>query len=574
MKTQHASQVVAVLSALVFFSAIASSIASADEVPAFSRRLPDSVAAHIAIPDARALRERLPNCSWGRLLNDPLVADFRDNLVGQIRASIDASIQLPDGVSAEDLLNLDVGEITLTVLKPVDGNLPVVFSVHAAGAADTISSLVEESVAASVKQGWTRSAVEHAGTSITVLTGDAASAAEGGAEAADSVRAVFQRDGHVVAANSVDALKQILDRWSGAVQGAFAANPTLNQVQRGTMKPGREPALFWYLDPVGATASILSQVAASNPTAGLALSRLPKLGLTSFRGVGGSIDFATGAHDTVTRIAGIVKQPVSAAMALVQFPPTNLTPPQWVPNDVDSCMMLNWDAQTAYSGAEQMADEFLGPSGLANALEVLPTKTDPPIHIKYDILDGLTGEVMILQGKAGSNSDKDGATLLAVSLKDPKKFEGTVRQLIDQPGSKAGSRTVGATTIAVYDGKKSSTHIAVAHGVLLVGSDTVLLDKVINSAGGDHLVESAHFRQLSANIPAAKSLFAIQRPVNQLEVAYRILKNGGVAVPAGIDLKLLPTFDRIQHHFLPTATWAAPTADGFQYVSFSLPPAE
>ncbi len=516
MKTQHAYRVVAFLSALAFFSAITSSIASADETPTFSQRLPDSVAAHIAIPDARALRERLPNCSWGRLLDDPLVADFRDNLVRQIRASIDASVQLPDGVSAVDLLNLDVGEITLTVLNPVNGNLPVVFSVDAAGATDTISSLVEESVAASVKQGWTRSTVEHAGTSITVLTGGAASAAE----SADSVRAVFQRDGHVVVANSVDALKQILDRWSGAVQGAFAANPTLNQVQRVTMKPGREPALFWYLDPVGATVSILSQGATSNPTAGMALSRLPKLGLTSFQGVGGTIDFATGAHDTVTRIAGVVKQPVSAVMALVQFPPANLTPPEWVPNDVDSCMMLNWDAQSAYLGAEQMADEFLGPSGLANALEVLSTRTDPPIHIKNDILDGLTGEIMILQGKTGSSSGKDNATLLAVSLKDPGKFEGIIRQLIDQPGSKAGSRTVGTTTVAVYDGKKSSTQIAVAHGVLLVGSDTVLLDKVINSAGGDHLVESAHSRQLSANMPAAKSLFAIQRPDNQLEPTY------------------------------------------------------
>jgi hypothetical protein len=173
-------------------------------------------------------------------------------------------------------------------------------------------------------------------------------------------------------------VKQILDRWSGTVQGAFAANPVLGQVRRMTITPDRKPALFWYLDPVGATISILSQGAASNPTAALALSRLPKLGLTSFYGVGGTIDFATGAHDTVTRIVGVVKQPVNAAMALVQFPPTNLTPPAWVPNDVDSCMMLNWDAQTAYFGAEEMADEFLGPGGLANALEVVSTKTDPP----------------------------------------------------------------------------------------------------------------------------------------------------------------------------------------------------
>lgn len=572
MKIQNVSRVVAFLSTLILASAIASNIASADEVPAFSRRLPDSVAAHVSIPDARVLRERLPNCSWGRLLNDPLVADFRENLLGQIRASIDASVRLPDGVSAEDLLNLNVAEITLTVLKPVGGNLPVVFSVNAAGAADTISKLVTESVAASESQGWTKSVVEHAGTSIIVLAGGADAAA--GGTSTNNVRAVFQRDSFVVVGNSVDVLKQVLDRWNGSVQGAFAANTTLNQVQQVTMQPGREPALFWYLDPVGAAVSLLSQGAASNPTATMALSRLPKLGLTSFRGVGGTIDFATGAHDIVTRIAGVVKQPVSGAMALVQFPPASLTPPKWVPNDVDSCMLINWDAQTAYAGAEAMADEFLGPGGLANALKILSTKTEPPIHIKNDILDGLTGEIMILQGKSGATVTGKRATLLAVSLKDSSKFEGIIRQLIDQPGSKAGSRTVGATTVAVFDGKKSSTYLAVAHGSLLVSNDTFLLDKVINAAGGDHLVESAHYRQLSASVPATKSLFAIQRPVNQLEVAYGILKQGGVAVPAGIDLKLLPTFDRIQHHFLPTATWAAPTADGFQYVSFSLPPTE
>ena len=570
MKIQHAFRVVVVLSTLILFQAVASSVASADETPSFSRRLPDSVAAHVAIPDARALRERLPNSSWGRLLSDPLVADFRNNLLSQLRTFIDSTVQLPDGVSAEDLLNLDVGEITLTVLKPVDGNLPVVFSVNAAESADTVSSLVQESIAASVKQSWTRSSIEHAGTSITVLTRGTDSA-DG---SSDDVRAVVLRDGHVVVSNSVDALKQVLDRWSGSVQGAFAANATLGQVQRVTMKPGRDPALFWYLDPVGATISILSQGAASNPTAGLALERLPKLGLTSFEGVGGTIDFATGAHDTVTKIAGVVRQPVTAAMAMVQFPPSKLAPPAWVPNDVESCMMLNWDAQSAYLGAEVMADEFLGPGGLANALEGLSTKTDPPIHIKKDILDGITGELMILQGKSPANSGKKSSTLLAISLKDAAKFDGIVRQLIDQPGSKAGSRTVGATTVAVFDGKKSSTHLAVAHGTLLVSNDTVLLDNVINGAGGDQLVESAHYRQLSASIPADRSLFSIQRPVNQLEVAYGILKKGGVAVPAGIDLKLLPTFDRIQHHFLPTATWAAPTTDGFQYVSFSLPPSE
>jgi hypothetical protein len=568
MRIQHVYRLAAVTLTLALVTWVLPDIASADESPVFSQRLPDSVAAHITIPDAGVLRERLLKCSWGRLLNDPLVSDFRDNLTGQVRTFIDASVQLPDGVSAEDLLNLKVGEITLTVLKPINGNLPVVFSVEAAQAGDTITALVQGSIDGSVENGWTRTTVEHVGTTITVLTRET----DSGRDASDDRRAIFQRDGFLVASNSVDALKQILDRWSGAVQGAFAANATLRQVQQVTIQPDRAPALFWYLDPIGATVSLLTQGSTSNPTAALALSRLPKLGLTSFRGVGGTIDFATGAHDTVTRIAGVVQQPVSAAMALVQFPATGLTPPAWVPNEVDSCLMLNWDAQTAYSGAEQMADEFLGPGGLAKALAVLSTRTDPPIHVKNDVIDGLTGQVTIIQGKPARKSSRKGATVLAIGLKDPQKFEKIVRQLIDQPGSKAGSRTVGKTTVAVFDGKQSSTHLAVAYGVLLVSNDAALLDGIVSSTTDDPLVGSAEYLRLSANVPAEKSLFSIQRPVNQLEVAYEILKQGGVTVPGGVDLKLLPTFDRIRQHFLPTATWAAPTNDGFQYVSFSLLP--
>lgn len=571
MRIQHTCRVVAVLSALALASSAQLNVARADEAPAFSRRLPDNVAAHVAITDVQRLRERLPDSSWGRLLNDPQVADFRDNLADQLRAAIADRIQLPDGVAAADLLKMDVGEITVTVLKPVGGKLPIVFSIDGTRTKDTFAAIVDETISGTVKAGWTRSSVNHAGTEVSVLTRDA----EAGQKSSDDVRAVFVRDGHLVASNSVDVLKQILDRWSGAVQGAFAANETLNQVQRVTMKPGREPALFWYLDPVGAATSLLSQSAASNPTAAMALSRLPKLGLTSFRGVGGTIDFATGAHDTVTRIAGVVTQPVNAAMAIVQFPATGLSVPDWVPSNIDSCMVLNWDVQAAYSGVEEMADEFLGPGGLANAIEVLSTKTDPPIHLKNDVIDGLTGQVAILQSQSGRKTGNSGSTLLAASVKDPEKFEGIIRQLIDQPGSKAGSRTVGTTTVAVFDGKDSkSTHLAVAHGELLVASDAVLLDRVITSAPGERLAESAEYQRLSTHLPESNSLISIQRPINQLEAAYEILKQGGIAVPEGIDLKLLPAFDRIRHHFLTTATWAAPTADGFQYVSFSLPPEE
>ena len=572
MNIQRLRRVTAFFSALALCLVVLSGTSRAADAPAFAHRLPENVAAHIVIPDVGVLRERLSNCSWGRLLKDPLVADFRENLQQQIHTFIAARVHLPEGVSPDDLLNLPTGEITLTVLKPTEGKLPIVLSVDAAQASDTITALVKESVASSVAQGWTQSSIDHAGTTITVLK----KVTDPDNDSSDNVRAIFLRDGCFVASNSSATLTQILDRWSGNVQGSFAANETLGRVQKVTLTPGREPALFWYLDPVGATISLLAQGATSDPTAAMVLVKLPEYGLTSFRGVGGTIDFAVGMHDTVTRIAGIVDQPVKSAMAVLHFPATDLTPPAWVSDDIDSCLLFNWDAQSAYGGVAQMADGVLGEGGFAKAIEGLSAKTDPPIHIKKDFIDGLTGHVMLLQGKPRITGDKSGAALLAIGLKDPDKIDGVLRQLIVEPGSKAGSRSVGKTIVAVFDGKRSNrTEVAVARGFLLVGNDGVMIDNVINSVTTEkHLVDSPEYRLLSANVPPQKSLFAFQRPVNQLGAAYSILKQGGVAIPGGVDLKLLPAFDRIQHYFRPTATWAAPTPDGFQYVSFSLQPEE
>lgn len=567
MRIRNTSRVMFIAPMLLFVLSACHS-ACGDEALPFSRRLPDSVAAHLTIPDAGDVRERLPKSSWGRLLNDPQMSEFRNDLTDQLRAFIGASIQIPEDVPVDDLLRLDVGEVTLTVLKPVDGNLPVVFTVETGSAGRTVDTLVQSSIRDSLRQGWQRSSINHADSIVTILKHDATETRP------EEVLVILQRDGYLVVSNSVDSLKQILDRWSGTVQGSFAENATLDRVQRVVIQPDRQPALFWYLDPVGSAVSLLSHGAATNPTTATALSRLPKLGLTSFRGVGGTVDFATGDHDTVTRMAGVVDQPASAAVALVQFPATELTPPVWIPNDVDSFLMANWDAQTAYAGAEQMADEFLGPGGLAKALDVLSTKTNPPIHLKKDVIDGMTGQVMIIQSRPARQPKQKRATLLAIPLKTPPDFERIIRQLIDQPGSKAGSRTIDRTTVAVFDGKQSSTHLTVAHGALLISNSAPLLDSIVSPSTSDPLIESADYRRLTASIPMKKSLLSIQRPVNQLQSIYDILKQGGVAVPGGLDLKLLPPFDRIQHHFLPTATWAAPTSDGFQYVSFSLPPQE
>jgi hypothetical protein len=58
---------------------------------------------------------------------------------------------------------------------------------------------------------------------------------------------------------------------------------------------------------------------------------------------------------------------------------------------------------------------------------------------------------------------------------------------------------------------------------------------------------------------------------------FTLMKAGTATGKNSPNLALLPEFQKIQHHFLPTATYAtsttlAPNVSGFQYVSFTLAP--
>lgn len=530
--------------------------ASAQEASSFAQQLPDRVAAWLHVSDAETLRARFAGSAWGRLLGDPAVADFRADLVAKLARN--------SAIPMTDLLGGLSGEVGIALMQPQGGRTDFAASLGFAEQA-TLDRLVKSITdrATSSKPAKVVKETTHNATTITLILAKA----DDPPEAAEQAFAV--RGQRIVASNSTTLLRQILDREGAGATGSFAANERLKAISTATQDGDREPAVRWFLDPVGFLQNVVPPQIATT---------LKAQELQRLQAIGGSIDFATGTYDTISRTVGLVESPVSGILGLMKFPVDQLSIPGWVPNNVSGCLAVNWDAESGWLAIKGLADELIGPGKIDRAVESLATDSNGPmIHIGNDLFGQLTGRLIVIQSPPQSDTEfKEGATLLSADVKNAAMAATIFGRLADLDSDKIEKQTVAGQTALSYTGRSGRTvHLALSGGRLLVSESEELLVQIMTpNPANITLVLSDDYARLSKKLPGRSSLVGIQRSTEQLQAIYAVLKASDSRGDSAPDLKLLPPFEQIRHHFLPTATYAtvAPTVSGFQYVSFTLAP--
>jgi len=528
----------------------------------FAHQLPDRVSAWLHVGDASVLRDRFGESAWGRLMADPAVADFKADVLKKL-AMANAAVPVPD------LLDEVLGELSFALMKPRDGKTDFAASVGFSQQAvldRIVASIVERATTAqkTVKD------VTHDSVAIRVITdkpGDAPDMAQ---------QAFAVRGQRLVATNSLPLLREILNRWDGTPPDSFATNVQARQIAAATRDDNRPPAVEWYLDPVG----FLQGVLGGDKPSPLA-SRLESLEVNRFQGVGGSIDFATGTFDSISRTVGVVKTPVTGVLGLLSFPVDSVTVPAWVPDSISGCLVLNWDADGGWLSLRGLANELMGAGKFDSAIATLANDSSGPmIHLGTDVFGQLTGRLFVLQSPPDPESQAlEGATLLAATVKDASAAQAIFDRLANLESEKLTKKTVVGSTLVSYTSRaKKVMHLALNGDHLLVSESESLVEQILSAdPAAPKLNGSEDYRRLSAHLPARSSIQGIQRNSEQLRAMYTLLKAGGATGDTAPDLALLPAFQAIQHYFLPTATYAtsttlAPNVSGFQYVSFTLAP--
>lgn len=542
----------------------------AADVP-FEEKLPDRVAAFLSIPDFGLFKERFAKTSYGRLFDDPQVADYREQFEKMMRKSAEEENFLPPGIELDDLLAIPSGEVAAAMTLP--GRKPASFalSVDFGDALETVETLIDEGVKKSVEQGWTEGEVDFQGSRITTLEGP-----ENAAQPKQKpVRIVLViEESTLIVSSSLELCQEILDRWDGTANGSLAENEVFRHVIDSTSDRDRTPVMRWYVNIADLIQGAFASADPTNMVLNVIRGNIARVGILELRGIGGSADMATDGFDSISRTAAWIDEPVTGVLSIFTFPVEDFSPPVWVSANSSMYMAANWNIERAYNSVETLWDTIMGTGSFRAGIQKLATEENgPKIHIKLDIVDMLDGRIHLMQSnlEGASSDDKSaGAVVVALEVKDAAKATQLIEKVAGLPGAPLKVRDYRDTRIWSTPAPRRGPSIAVAHDCLLIASNDGALESVIRSdPDRKRLVDDDNFRRQTSRVPNRVSLFGMQSSVQQMKMIYDLLQ----AQPAGddsLDGSTLPEFDAIKHYFLPGVSYAVPNARGFEYVTYTL----
>ncbi len=542
---------------------------SAADAVAVEKRLPPDVLALVSCPSVAQLKSRFNASSMGQLMQDESFADFFQQIETQLEA-VSNQIQEQAGVSLKQILNIPQGEFTFAVIRTPDRKLGFVMLIDFGKNRTIVDGLLEKAQSAIADAGEVEHSTEEIdGTTVHVYTPQAAAAADGAPEFKPSY---CIRDTYYILGSSVPALQSILVRWDGDNERTLSSNATYAYIASKCRNSGRTPAAIWFIDPINLVTNALQMSGQNSVQASMFLGFLPTLGLNGFRGVGGSMDLATGDFDSESRTFMFVDQPASGVMGLFQFPAADLTPPEWVPADSSMYVQANWDVATAYKSVETLVDSFQGAGALQGMIDGMANSPDgPQLHLKKDVIDLLSGRIVMVSNPGTDDDLQTPRMLLALGLKGGvEKMRAVMAKIGGTPGFPGESRDFRGTTIYEFPTPASTIGLATSRGHLVLATDVSALEQMIRG-DVDSLKGATDFQKTMQHIPDRVSAITYQKPESQLRQVYDLLRSGAAdaAIP-GLDLTVLPDFDAVKKYLPTSGAYYVPDKNGALGVSFSL----
>lgn len=551
--------------------------AAEDAVPT-DRLLPPDVSVYLSIPSVDDLKTRFVQTALGKLAQDSAFEPFKQELAemaGKFAGEVEANL----GLALKDIANVPSGEVAFALLTPPGKKMAGVLFLDFGDNEKTVDALLEKAEKGLEENGATNEDEEINGAKVTVWTFK-------GAGDGPNKLVYFSKDSMLVATSDLDSAKAVLARWDGKHSDTFADNDSYNLILEKCATDDEDGLLVWYVNPMGLAQSLISQIAATNPQAALAVGFFEPIGINSIKGIGGSFDMATETFDSVSKTFIIVEQPTKGLLNVFQFPAIDQRPPTWVSSNATAWFSLNWDIVGAYTAVETMVDMFRGPGQFAGMIDqIAEQEGGPKIHLKKDVIDVISGRIQVVMESIKQKGDegKDDRVVVALGLKDAKKFQGTLSKITKTPGFPGKTREFKGGTIYEFEVPDFSGSLEPKMAGLAIGKDQLLFSNDVKAieamlrgdTDGDALVDSTGYKQIEEHLPRKTSMVSYSRSDSQLESLWDMAKNGQAAlVMPDIDFSKLPEFDVVRKYLSPSGSYSVPDKKGVLFVSFSTKPAK
>ncbi len=597
--------------------------------------LPPTTKGYLSIPDVDAFESSFEATQLGKLIEDPLLKPFYEDVREQIESRVVRSDN-PLNIRLEELRKICGGEVCLAMIQPdEDENL------HASAVLVDITDREEETrelldrLAEELKERGAVRSVQTIGE--TELVTHTLPKREGATQSRQAF--YFIKDRQLVASDHEATIKLILQNM-GQPTGARLAQATAYQATMSRCAEAAgdlSPQVRWFVEPFGYAQTVRAAAGGRKRRGTDMLKVLSNQGFSAMQGMGGYVNMSIDGQDILHRTF-IYAPPVNKtderyelAARMMNFPNGSELPPEaWVLEGVANYLSFHWKMQGAFECAQSLVDEVAGAPVFEDILESLERDPNgPQINVRQGLVKHLGERVVFFSDYRTPITIDSERWTLAFQVTNPAVVAKTLDKAMEADPD-ANLRMVGKQKVweiqreaeelefeeldiagVGFGGMDEEEEeeepppllehaaLTVAHGYLIVTSHLDFMEEILPAVEAkplladtaDFLRVQKHLAALGAGVNSARYFSRTQRAFH---TTYELIREGkmpeaktmlgvvlnrllgpeerGVLREQRIPGERLPEFDQIRHYFGPAGIYVLSEDNGWYVCGCILPP--
>lgn len=600
-----------------------SAVAVANAAQPTDSLLPDSTKGYIAAADVETLVQRWNDTAVGKMLNDPIMRPFADDLRKQLTQKWSQS-HARLGISLDDLRGIASGEACAAIVMPKGAAASLVILADVSGKEREAASRLNKVAASLSAQGAKATRQKLPGVEINVF--DTVNKKSG---KRNSSTIHYVKHGMFVATDSLAVARDVaarLDRPQGRSLAGVEAYQIAMKRCRAADRDAR-PDVHWYMEPIGLAEALRTWDANRQKGTTDYLKVAKNQGFSALKGVGGVIHLSSRGYGILHRTYAYAPPPYELAMRMAVFPNGgDFAPPNWIPHDISSYMTFQADALNAFDHFATVFDEIYGEEGVwKDTLEsVEEDPNGPQINLRRDLVQHLGNRATIITDHELPITPGGQRRLLAIEAKNADKLALAIERSMsgderarkleieghdvwemipeDDAAANGGSGAIARRRRSRPEksrsaaAKTANSAVTVANGHLIVASHTEFIRKVLTRLDQqEQLAYDQEYVAVARELPKLGSgddcAQCFLRTQEQFRVTYELFKQGrlpeadtflghlvnflvgeekqGVTRKARLNGGTLPDYAKVQKYLGPSGLFVTSEKEGWYVVGFT-----
>ena len=601
----------------------------AAERPSAMKLFPEETLLFVRTSNAYEFGQRMRDSSTGRMLRDPQLQPFVEQLYGEAGKLYAEKAEQFLGISFDDLQKLPHGEVAFGIVAR-EGAMPAFLLLVDEGDEPSVAErLLERALTFAREVGGDFSEEEINGVEVTVVRD---------ADDENRVFGVFERENTIVVATDPNVLRGVLHHWGGEGadtsgdrseaaddgQSAEAGDASRNSdndsddEEEQEFVPGRTlaensqfatmvrhcrrpqdppPHLVFYADPI----EMVRNFGRDSGGVQFAMGMFPAIGLDGLKAIGGSFTAATDEYDDLSHFHVLLANPRSGVMQLPAFEQGDTAPQPFVPLATESYLAWHWNMGVFYERVAAIVDQFRGEGSTEKMIDE-NVSAELGINVQTDVIDNLGTRYTWVIGYEKPARFRGQQHVIAIELKDEALAANTLDTVMKKYPEVFEERSFGQTTYhaVLGEGLKAMAEedrpmepcVAIMDGHLFIGTSCQLFERCVAARDGtvDRLVDSEDYARTTAVLGRETAgttpvLFSVSRYEESIRHWYELLTSEKTremidehkednpvltALAEALDQHKLPPFEALAPYMPPGGMILYDTDDGYHGIGFTL----